>query len=358
MGEKKEVVDQKEIAKKLNKPSSDKIVIFSVVIITVLVALAIFGVYFYKANMEAVVSFDGGKVTKAEYTVYYKTFAAMLTFYGYDENEIPVEIAKKAGLDKIIVAEAQKAGITLTEDNIKSIDEVFNDAEQIKSFTEQGIDVTMMRKLYESDYVIQSYIQKLKDELTDEEVIEYIKSKADADATVNLNGYETRHILIKTQDSSGTGLSDEEKAEKKATAEAILQRALAGEDFASLAKEFTEDTGTKEDGGKYTVYDDGNTVEQYTNAVKDMKVGEVKNTLVETSYGYHIIKLENIVENGRTKSSNDRENIVNERLDKLTAEKQLKVDNNALFKLVESITGKKLNAPSDSNNSDDANKAE
>ena len=55
-------------------------------------------------NYEAVATYDGGRITKAEYDVYYKSFANILsTYYGYPDYLIPEEIAKKAAVDKVIV---------------------------------------------------------------------------------------------------------------------------------------------------------------------------------------------------------------------------------------------------------------
>ncbi len=58
------------------------------------------------------------------------------------------------------------------------------------------------------------------------------------------------HVLISTKDPSGSqDLSDDEKKEKKKLADKVLTRAKAGEDFAKLAKEFSEDPGSKDKGG-------------------------------------------------------------------------------------------------------------
>ncbi|HWH72317.1 MAG TPA: peptidylprolyl isomerase, partial [Candidatus Sulfotelmatobacter sp.] len=60
------------------------------------------------------------------------------------------------------------------------------------------------------------------------------------------------HILLSTRDmESGKELSAEQKAAKKKKAEELLARARKGEDFAKLAKEFSEDPGSKDNGGEY-----------------------------------------------------------------------------------------------------------
>lgn len=142
-------------------------------------------------------------------------------------------------------------------------------------------------------------------------------------------------MLFKTKSDSGTALSDEEKANKKAQAEAVLQRVKNGEDITTIAKDLSEDTGTKDKGGSYTVYMDGQTDESYANAVKSMQVGDV--VLVESSYGYHVIKLASITENGRAKNEYDRENFVNENINKISTEKNFKVNSDNLKKLLNKL---------------------
>lgn len=81
-------------------------------------------------------------------------------------------------------------------------------------------------------------------------------------------------------------------AEKKKKAEEILQRVKNGEDFAALAKEFSEDPGSKDKGGLYEGVVAKQFVPEFEAAALALNPGEVTQNLVETNYGYHIIKLE------------------------------------------------------------------
>ena len=330
--ETKPVVKKQE---KVKKQISEKVVIISIIVAILLVAFGIFGYYFYATSMMPVATYDGGKVTKSEFAIYYKTFQPMLTYFGYPEDKIPEQIANKAALDEIIIKEAKKEGVKIPDDRKKEIDEQFQDKEQLKQLEEQGINANQMKQLYYNDALISAYIDKKAADANDEDILNYIKANEE---NPNLNSYETSHILFKTTSDSGAALSDEEKANKKSQAENALQRAKAGEDFAALAKELSEDTGTKDDGGNYTVYMDGQTDEKYADAVKSMQVGDI--VLVESTYGYHIIKLNSITENGRSKSEYDRENYVNGNLNNISVEKNFKVNEDKIKKAVEQITGK------------------
>lgn len=85
--------------------------------------------------------------------------------------------------------------------------------------------------------------------------------------------------------------------EKRAKAEEILNRAKGGEDFAVLANQFTEDPGNKDakgvpQGGLYKDVTKGKMVAPFETAALALEPGQVSPELVETDFGYHIIKLE------------------------------------------------------------------
>lgn len=76
----------------------------------------------------------------------------------------------------------------------------------------------------------------------------------------------------------------------RAKAQDVLDRVKKGEDIANLAKEFSEDPGSKESGGLYPGEAVERFVEPFKKAVESVKPGELVPALVETEYGWHIIK--------------------------------------------------------------------
>src|SRR6185369_11178791 len=104
------------------------------------------------------------------------------------------------------------------------------------------------------------------------------------------------HVLFATKDlTSGQDLSDDKKSARKKQAEEVLKRARAGEDFSKLVREFSDDPGSKDKGGEYTFArasaDPRNAmVPEFETAAFGLKTNEVSD-VVQTQFGYHIIKL-------------------------------------------------------------------
>ena len=98
------------------------------------------------------------------------------------------------------------------------------------------------------------------------------------------------HILLITRDTATqTDLSEDKKAAKHKQMEDLLKRARDGEDFAKLAKEYSEDPGSKDKGGEYK-FARGQMVPEFEAAAFSLKTNQVSD-IVNSSYGYHIIKL-------------------------------------------------------------------
>ncbi|MEP6901686.1 MAG: protein kinase [Actinomycetota bacterium] len=81
-------------------------------------------------------------------------------------------------------------------------------------------------------------------------------------------------------------------ANKKAKAKEILQRVKAGEDFAKLAKQFSDDIGSKDKGGLYENVSKGTFLLELEQAALALEPGQIAPNVIETSMGFHIVKLE------------------------------------------------------------------
>ena len=98
------------------------------------------------------------------------------------------------------------------------------------------------------------------------------------------------HILLSTRDpETSKDLPEDQKAAKRKKAEELLKRARAGEDFAKLAKENSEDPGSKDKGGEYQ-FARGQMMPEFETAAFSLNTNQISD-IVTTQYGYHIIKL-------------------------------------------------------------------
>ncbi len=130
--------------------------------------------------------------------------------------------------------------------------------------------VNLQVKLQQAQFLARLYSEKLAErtKVTDEEIAKYIADNPELNP-----------------------------AEKKAKAEEILNRAKAGDDFAALANEFSEDPGNQDmkgekKGGLYTDVPMGRMVKPFEEAALALEPGQVAPNVVESDFGYHIIKLE------------------------------------------------------------------
>ena len=130
--------------------------------------------------------------------------------------------------------------------------------------------VKLQVKLQQAQFLARAYSERIAPELvvSDEEIASYLEEHPELD----------------------TGA-------QRAKAEKILARAKNGEDFAKLANEFTEDPGNKNpsnelQGGLYKDIAKGVFVPPFEQAALALEPGQISPDLVESDFGFHIIKLE------------------------------------------------------------------
>jgi len=131
---------------------------------------------------------------------------------------------------------------------------------------------------------------------TDAEITTWMAANTqavDQEYTANRHRYtglepqvRAEHILIKASDDA----SDDVKAAARAGAVALLARARAGENFEDLARQFSEDTGSARRGGDLGYNPRGRMVGPFDEAQFGLELNQISD-IVETRFGYHIIKV-------------------------------------------------------------------
>ena len=164
----------------------------------------------------------------------------------------------------------------------------------------------------------------------------------------NKHQYHLAHILISVKsDSNPNGLSDED-AKKKA--EEILKKIKDGADFATLAKENSNDTANASNGGDlgWSSKEDNSFVSEFSSAAYALSKDQVSD-VVKTSFGYHIIKvldtkdssfdeLKTSLEEKAAEQAVQKDSaIVSKALKKLFEEYNVKSDNNDVETYIKSM---------------------
>jgi PPIC-type PPIASE domain len=85
---------------------------------------------------------------------------------------------------------------------------------------------------------------------------------------------------------------------KRIYAEKLLQRVLGGEDISKLAREMSEDRGSRDQGGLYANFLPGGLWPEIENAARNMRKGQIADHLIETKDGFHILQLVNMTGTG------------------------------------------------------------
>ncbi|PWB38227.1 MAG: protein translocase subunit SecD [Parcubacteria group bacterium] len=114
-----------------------------------------------------------------------------------------------------------------------------------------------------------------------------VKNINDAIAIID----KTPQLDFRLQSAAPVSATSTSTDEIRKKAEEVLKRVLAGEDFAKLAQQYSEDPGSKDKGGDLPWVTEGKFVPEFDQAIfKDLKPGQISKTLVESQFGYHIIK--------------------------------------------------------------------
>ncbi|MBI5559913.1 MAG: SurA N-terminal domain-containing protein [Deltaproteobacteria bacterium] len=106
---------------------------------------------------------------------------------------------------------------------------------------------------------------------------------------------KARHILIRPDPK--TKDKEEARIDARKKAEELRSRVKKGEDFASLAKKYSQDPGSAKEGGDLGYFGRGMMVKPFEDAAFALKKGDIS-PAVETEYGFHIIKADDVEREG------------------------------------------------------------
>ena len=141
---------------------------------------------------------------------------------------------------------------------------------------EENLRLEYKRTLAVADYIMEN--------LKDDEIKKYYEDEV-------FGQVKASHILIPVETTDNATEDEKTAAEKvaKEDAEKIIKQLKDGKKFADLAKKHSKDEGTASNGGDLGYFNLDEMVDEFSNAVKDLKVDEFTKEPVKTQYGYHII---------------------------------------------------------------------
>lgn len=244
---------------------------------------------------DAVAKVNGEEISVEEFNKYFEEEkAAYEAQYGENimsekaegsktfEDVIKENIVNFLVEKKLILDDANAKDITVTDEEINEIlkvyEEQYGGKEKMKEILSDN-DVTMeelkeeLRQMIIFQKHAENFLKNL--DLTDEESKNFFEENKDNFITVKAS-----HILLET----------EEEGKK------ILERLNKGEDFATLATEESVDEGSAANGGSLNYFKKGMMVKEFEDVAFNLEPGEVSD-LVKSEHGYHIIKVEDRIEN-------------------------------------------------------------
>jgi peptidyl-prolyl cis-trans isomerase C len=194
---------------------------------------------------------------------------------------------------RLLEQEAKTAGVTATDDEVKGqIDKLkhqFKSEEDFKKeLAREGMSEAQLMDEARKGFTLQKFIETRiasQVKVSDEQVQAFYnqnKDKLQQPARVHL-----RHVLIKVDPKAAA----EEKKKAKDKADAILARVKAGEDFGKLAREGSDDPGSKDNGGDLSWVSKGQTVPPFEKAAFALQKPNDISPVVESQFGYHVIQL-------------------------------------------------------------------
>ncbi|MHA6534383.1 peptidylprolyl isomerase [Paenibacillus sp. BAC0078] len=258
-------------------------------------------------NSTAVATYKGGTITEKEFDLDTRVMkflspqqAQYLEIDAFKESILKQEVAFEYLSGKATDAakkEAEKEADVQVNTIKTGLGDTYESTLKEQNLTEADIRSYMVRVLT----VYQDMLLKVTD---DQVKTEFEATKGDFTVAT------LRHVLIGLKDSAGKERTD---ADALKLAKEVKAKLDGGADFAATAKEYSDDTGSKNSGGEYKDKTLGTYVEEFKKAAQTLPLNTISDP-VKTSYGYHIIKVESRTETTFDKLTADQKETIKSKL--------------------------------------------
>lgn len=262
-----------------------------------LISLFCFTLFCSAASPKAAAKVNGVSIKADVLEAAVNNFIENQKMFGVTVKEEEKDKLRKDILQELISAEllfqqSQKAKLgDLTKEvdaQFENIKKGFNSEDEFqKVLKDRGVNVTDLKNDIKKGVYINAFLEKnvfntLPPISEDEKKQEYEKNKDKLNVPDEVRA---SHILIKIANDA----KDEDRQKAKEKIAALRQKALGGEDFAKLAKENSED-GSADNGGDLGFFRKGDMVKPFEDTAFGLEKEQISD-IVETQFGYHIIKV-------------------------------------------------------------------
>ena len=253
------------------------------------------------ANKNAAIV-NGKAITMSDYQAGVDQLNRQISMTGRQPDEKEMQSLKQRILDNLIgrellKQEADKRGIKADDAEVNAQLDAVKKGTTPENFAASLKQMNMTEPALKAYFASQLAVKKLVDKdlaskivVTPEEVKAFYDGNPDVFKTPEM--VRASHILVKVDKTA----SAEEKAKALEKIKAIQKRIQNGEDFAKVAKEVS-DCPSKDKGGDLDFFPKGTMVPPFEKAAFAMKPGETSD-IVETEFGYHLIRLTDTKEAG------------------------------------------------------------
>ncbi|TYO96965.1 peptidylprolyl isomerase [Desulfallas thermosapovorans] len=201
---------------------------------------------------------------------------------------------------RLVLAEVERLGLMPTDkevqEEIATLKEQLDSEGEFKKFlAAYGINEPKLGDFMKEQLAVNKLYEKISSEVpqpTETEISDYY-AKNSAQYT-DPEQRQVSHILIGVGDySNGKNRSE---MDAKVLALQIVDKVASGADFAQLAREYSDDLGSKDNGGQYPAFSKGSGfAEEFENAAFALQEGKYTVEPVKTTFGYHIIRLDKLI---------------------------------------------------------------
>lgn len=216
------------------------------------------------------------------------------------EEMMRVSLLEQMITRELLMQEAERLNLLPSDmevreelDRVKK--ELGSEGDYKKFLAANGLNEPKLQERLKQDKAMVKLQEKVTAEVpepTEEEIEAYYENNKEQFSQPEQR--QVSHILIGTGDF--TDGDNRSEADAKVRALQVVDKLKAGDGFAELAKQYSDDPGSKDNGGQYPPFSRGaGFVKEFEDAAFAMNKGEYTVEPVRTQFGYHVIRLDDVI---------------------------------------------------------------